>query len=226
MTGSLATKNGKYYVVLNLYVNGKRKKKWIGTNLAEKGNRRKAEQILREKIMEYERKEGLIYSDTSFSDYIRFWLDMTSRKVDAITMQGYQILANTHILPYFAELEIPLADVDWRILQAYIDEKARSGRVDGKGGLSPRSLRLHKNILNQALNLAVKNSLILTNPCQFVVLPQVVSYESKFYSAEQLKALFAALEEDPMLQLPPCTGCAGASCWVCSGTALTLPQGR
>lgn len=27
MTGSLATKNGKYYVVLNLYVNGKRKKK-------------------------------------------------------------------------------------------------------------------------------------------------------------------------------------------------------
>ena len=41
MTGSLATKNGKYYVVLNLYVNGKRKKKWIGTNLPEKGNRRK-----------------------------------------------------------------------------------------------------------------------------------------------------------------------------------------
>ena len=97
MTGSLATKNGKYYVVLNLYVNGKRKKKWIGTNLPEKGNRRRAEQILREKIMEYEKKEGLIYSDTSFSDYIRFWLDMTSRKVDAITMQGYQILANTHI---------------------------------------------------------------------------------------------------------------------------------
>ena len=49
MTGSLATKNGKYYVVLNLYVNGKRKKKWIGTNLPETGNRRKAEQILRGK---------------------------------------------------------------------------------------------------------------------------------------------------------------------------------
>lgn len=209
MTGSLATKNGKYYVVLNLYVNGKRKKKWIGTNLPEKGNRRKAEQILREKITEYERKEGLIYSDTSFSDYIRFWLDMTSRKVDAITMQGYQILANTHILPYFDELEIPLADVDWRILQAYIDEKARNGRVDGKGGLSPRSLRLHKNILNQALNLAVKNSLILSNPCQFVILPQVVSYESKFYSTEQLKALFAALEEDPMLPIVKITALYG-----------------
>ena len=209
MTGSLATKNGKYYVVLNLYINGKRKKKWIGTNLPEKGNRRKAEQILREKIMEYERKEGLIYSDTSFSDYIRFWLDMTSRKVDAITMQGYQILANTHILPYFDDLEIPLADVNWQILQTYIDEKARSGRVDGKGGLSPRSLRLHKNILNQTLNLAVKNSLILTNPCQFVVLPQVVSYESKFYSIEQLKALFAAFEDNPMLPIVKITALYG-----------------
>jgi integrase len=68
---------------------------------------------------------------------------------------------------------------------------------------------LHKNILNQTLNLAVKNSLILTNPCQFIVLPQVVSYESKFYSMEQLKALFAAFEDDPMLPIVKITALYG-----------------
>ena len=31
MTGSLTIKNGKYYAVLNIYEDGKRKKKWINT---------------------------------------------------------------------------------------------------------------------------------------------------------------------------------------------------
>ena len=41
MTGSLAIKNGKYYAVLNVYEMGVRKKKWICSNLPEKGNKRK-----------------------------------------------------------------------------------------------------------------------------------------------------------------------------------------
>ena len=34
MTGSLQIKNNKYYLVLNTYENGKRKPKWIATELA------------------------------------------------------------------------------------------------------------------------------------------------------------------------------------------------
>ena len=40
MTGSLTIKNGKYYAVLNIYEDGKRKKKWINSGLPEKGNKR------------------------------------------------------------------------------------------------------------------------------------------------------------------------------------------
>ena len=42
-------------MVLNLAENGKRKQKWISTNLPAKGNKWKAEQMLRETITEYER---------------------------------------------------------------------------------------------------------------------------------------------------------------------------
>ena len=35
MTGSLQVKNGKFYMVLNTYENGKRKVKWIATGLDE-----------------------------------------------------------------------------------------------------------------------------------------------------------------------------------------------
>ena len=55
MTGSIQEKNGKYYTVLNIKdKNGKYKKKWQTTGLPVKGNKRKAEQILRRRIAEYD----------------------------------------------------------------------------------------------------------------------------------------------------------------------------
>ena len=209
MTGSLTVKNGKYYAVLNVYENGKRKQKWINSGLPEKGNKRKAEQFLREKLLEFERLEGLVTNSTLFSDYIRYWLKQISRKIDEVTMQGYQTLADGHILPYFDKSKIALNDVDHIIIQQYIDEKYLHGRKDGKGGLSARSLKLHKNILNQALNLAVQNKLIASNPCQFVDLPQCSRFESKFYSDKQLSKLFTALSDDPILPLVKITALYG-----------------
>jgi integrase len=90
-----------------------------------------------------------------------------------------------------------------------MDEKYQNGRLDGKGGLSPRSLRLHKNIISQALDLAVQSKLIPANPCQFVELPQNVRYESTFYNAKQLQALFKALQGDELLPLVKITALYG-----------------
>ena len=209
MTGSLTIKNGKYYAVLNVYNDGKRKRKWINSGLPEKGNKRKAEAFLREKIAEYERMEGIVQTDILFADYIRHWLSHIARKVDEVTMQGYQALADGHILPYFDQKKVPLRSLDHTMIQRYMDEKHESGRLDGKGGLSPRSLRLHKNIISQTLDLAVQRKLIPANPCQFVELPQNVRYESTFYTATQLQALFTALRGDELLPLVKITALYG-----------------
>lgn len=209
MTGSLTVKNGKYYAVLNVYENGKRRKKWISTGLPEKGNKRKAEQFLREKLAEYERMEGIVHSDVKFSDYVRIWLEQIARTVDPVTMQGYQVIADGHILPYFDEKKIALVDIDCKTLQNYIDTKHTSGRLDGKGGLSPKSIRAHKNIISQALDMAVKNKLIPSNPCQFVILPPLERYESTFYNETQIRNLFAAIAGDPMLPLVKITALYG-----------------
>lgn len=225
MTGSLTIKNGKYYAVLNIYEDGKRKKKWINSGLPEKGNKRKAEAFLREKIAEYERMEGLVKTDILFADYVRHWLTHIARKVDEVTMQGYQTLADSHILPYFDQKKVPLRNLDHTMIQRYMDEKHECGRLDGKGGLSPRSLRLHKNIISQTLDLAVQTKLIPANPCQFVELPQNVRYESTFYTAAQLQDLFTALQGDELLPLVKITALydfAAASFWGFSGTASTL----
>lgn len=201
MTGSLTVKNGKYYAVLNIYENGKRKKKWICTDLPEKGNKRKAEQFLREKLAEYERMEGIVHSDVLFCEYVAIWLEQIARTVDSVTMQGYRFTAASHVIPYFKEKKTRLSDVDCKTLQQYIDHKHKHGRLDGKGGLSPKSLREHKNVISQTLDMAVKNKLIPSNPFQFVILPPLERHETNFYNEVQLKALFSALVNDPMLPL-------------------------
>ena len=209
MTGSLTVKGGKYYAVLNIYENGKRKPKWINSGLPEKGNKRKAEAFLREKIAEYERMEGIVQTDILFADYIRHWLTHIARKVDEVTMQGYKTLADGHILPYFDQKKVPVRSLDHTMIQRYMDEKYQNGRLDGKGGLSPRSLRLHKNIISQALDLAVQSKLIPANPCQFVELPQNERYESTFYNAKQLQDLFKAFQGDELLPLVKITALYG-----------------
>lgn len=198
MTGSLQTKNDKFYIVVNLKENGKRKQKWISTGLDVKGNKRKAEQLLHETLAEYEQAPVRLSDGVLLSDYICTWLGVAERRVDSVTYQGYSLMAHAQVIPYFENTGVKLHEVTRANLQMFFDEKSKCGRKDGKGGLSPASLRQYKNILMQTLNEAVKNDLIKTNPCQFVELPKKQQYESSYYNAAQLKTLFEAIKDDPI----------------------------
>lgn len=206
MTGSLQVKNGTIYMVINTYEGKKRKLRWISTGLSEHGNKRKAEQMLRETLTQMEKLPKLTQAkadayNAPFADYIRYWLTVIERKVDIITYQGYEILARTHILPYFDSLGTKLKDVSAEILQTYIDEKHAHGRKDGKGGLSARTMRMHKNVIHQALDNAVKNRLLSNNPSDFIDLPKTQRYEYHVYTVEELQILFETLADDPLLPL-------------------------
>lgn len=201
MTGSLQIKNDKYYAVINYYENGKRKQKWICSNLTVKGNKTRAEKFLREQITIYESKAGIVNSDVLFSDYVKIWLEQVCRTVDDVTYQGYEQLAKSHIIPYFENKKIRLQNINRNDLQMYIDEKSKNGRLDNKGGLSAKSLKLHRNILNQTLKEALKFGLITENPCQWVKFPQIQRREPTFYSVEQVEKLLSVINNDSLFYL-------------------------
>lgn len=202
MTGSLQIKNGKYYAVINLIdANGKRKQKWISTGLEVKGNKKNADQFLRDRLKDYEQSKQLAQADMLFADYVHVWLEHVKTSVDIITYQGYLSVAKAHIIPYFEARQFKLCDIGREQIQAYIDEKSQHGRLDGKGGLSPKTIKTHKLIIQLALKEAVKNELILRNPCEFVTLPKMVKHEAGFYTAEQVRALFHAIRQEPLYPL-------------------------
>ena len=207
MTGTLQTKQRKdgeyFYVVLNLYENGKRKPKWIATGLRTKGNKKRAEQILRETLREYEQQEAATncFCTTRFSDWLRQWLEEREKRLDPVTWQGYDITAKGHILPYFDEQGTTLPEVTRTLLQAYIDKKYANGRLNGKGGLSPKSLKHIRNVLNLALKAAVYQGLIVANPCDGLILPQRVRYEYEYFSVDELNRMFDTLQAEPLYPL-------------------------
>lgn len=58
VTGSLQTKYGKYYAVLNLYSSdGKRRQKWVSTDLPERGNKKAARAFLDELLVVYNKRQ-------------------------------------------------------------------------------------------------------------------------------------------------------------------------
>lgn len=197
MTASLQVKNNKYYVIISYNEDGKRKQKWISTKLDAKDNKRKAEKIMREELSRFEMSHGITNSEILFSDFIRYWLEVVKNKVDIVTYQGYESNANANVIPYFDNNKIKLQGITKNHLQEYFDYKIKQGRSDGKP-YAATSIKQFKNIINQSLKLAVKKDLIPSNPCQFVELPKIQRYESKYYTANQIKDLLAAVKGDPL----------------------------
>ena len=231
MTGSLQIKNNKYYVVLNTYEDGKRKPKWISTELPAKGNKTRAQKMLRDYLDKYEEEEKLLADrkpevNILFVEAIKRWYAEKSADIehplDEVTKQGYESLMQRHICPYFSEKGYMLQDVTRKELQDYVNLLSRSGRLDGKGGLSPRSLRLVKNILNQTLIYCVMEDMIPSNPCQYVKLPACERFEAKFYSMKQITDFLGKIKAEPLYPLIYMTALYGLRrskalglCWDC-----------
>ena len=201
MTGSLQTKGNKYYVVLNMKIDGKRKQKWIDTKLTTNCTKKEREKKLREILTQYESNSQLITSTVLFSDYLKAWLREAKIKVDKVTYQHYENDTNNHILPYFESLGTKLIDIDRQVLQQYFIDKHEHGRKDGKGGLSPKTLRHHKNIIHQTLELAVINELIPNNPCNNITLPKIEKNTYEFFNLEETKSFLKAVQDEPLYPL-------------------------
>ena len=136
-----------------------------------------------------------------FCDYAVHWLQVVEKTVDIITFQGYKGITEAHIIPYFKDKGLKLSEIKRADIQQYVDVKFTCGRIDGKGGLSPKTVKRHKLIIQFICKEAIKNNLILKNPCEFVVLPKQQRREADFYTLEELQQMFQCLKDETLYPL-------------------------
>jgi len=182
LTGSLQIKNGKYYAVINYHnEHGKRKQKWVNTNLEVRGNKRKAEEFLNKLLIQdfssYKQKSEIL-----FCDYMKYWVESQKGKVEESTQQGYLNVLNKHIYPYFSAKRIKLNNISAHDISKYYDFKL-------KQGLSPSTIKKHHANIRKCLKSAVIEDLISANYADRVELPKVEQYNAAFFDSEQIKNL-------------------------------------
>lgn len=106
-------------------------------------------------------------------EYLNEWLkdygEPTLRHSTYVTYDNY---FNHHVAEHMIARK-PLGELTGKMLQKFFTEKGEDGgRLDGDGGLSPKTLRNMRNALNVALKQAVFDGLIQANPVQGVRLPK------------------------------------------------------
>jgi integrase len=75
-------------------------------------------------------------------------------------------------------------------------EKLKRGRLDGKGGLAPKSVMYIHRILHEALEHAVKKQLISSNPAKRITnAPKVRKYKGQIYTPEEIRSLLKIIKD-------------------------------
>lgn len=185
MTASVQEKRNKYYIVLNWVEAGKRKQKWVGTDLSVTGNnKRRAEQQRKEILREWEEKALLSnYEDILFSDYMRKWLEEVRNTIAETTYHVYKNVIDGVICPYFAEKKIKLSDLKTYHIQDFYAYKM------SKDNVSANTIHHYHANIHRALKYAVKTERIKDNPADNVDLPKKQKHIADFYTADELKRL-------------------------------------
>lgn len=109
--------------------------------------------------------------------YLDFW-HKRYPQIRPSTHSNYDSYINGHLFNSRIG-SIPLCKLTYDDFDQFFKEKKQGGRLDGKsGGLSPKTLRNIKNMLNEALDLAVYPLKYMEfNPMKNLKLPKVVQKE-------------------------------------------------
>jgi len=146
---------------------GKRRQQWYTV----RGTKKDAERELREKLRSLERGAYVKPQRISLGEYLKHWVESYAvMHTSPRTAEGYQAIVNRYLVPALGG--IPLCELQPQHLEKYYGDALAHGRLDGKGGLSTRTVLHQHRVLSQALSHAVKQGVLARNVAQAVVAPR------------------------------------------------------
>jgi integrase len=122
--------------------------------------RREAAAALRAEIRKTETGEWVHPTKQPLGAYLSEWLE--GQRLAPATLASYRKNVRLHIAPRLGA--IPMDRLSGTAVDAWMRTLEASGRADGQGGLSPRTVRYVFTILRSALGDAVKHGQLAINP--------------------------------------------------------------
>lgn len=171
---------GKWAIVLDLYDEaGKRRRKWHTFH----GTKRQAETECARLIAEMAGGNYIEPAKTTVRDYFIHWLAHEKANVAPKTHERYGELLLKNVAPILGSLT--LNKLSAARIDAAWGQLLESGRRNGKGGLSPRTVHHCRRVMLTAMDQAVKWDLLKRNPVALTRPPKVERAKMDAYDASQ-----------------------------------------
>src|SRR5262249_51728525 len=146
---------------------GKRRQKTVTV----RGTKKEAEARRSQMINEINTGAFVEPSKMTVAEYLNRWLsEYAKQNVAGKTFERYDEIVRLHLIPALGGHRLP-ALKPLHIHECY-SAALRSGRCDGKGGLSARTVLHHHRVLREALHQAVRWQLLARNPADAVDPPR------------------------------------------------------
>jgi integrase len=188
---------GHWAIILDQHdqATGKRKRKWHSFS----GGKRQAQDECTRLISEIQRGAYVEPTKTTVKQFLEKWLAHIKPNVAPLTYERYSELVLKNIAPLLGEVILSKLQ-PIQISGAYAQAVA-SGRRDGKGGLSPRTVHHMHRVLRQALGQAVKWNMLNKNPCDLLEKKDRPKVERKAVATIDASATVQVLEAARELRL-------------------------
>lgn len=116
-------------------------------------------QRLIEKKAYVEAEKELSRCTALFGEVLNGWLSQIRSGVKQSTYARYYSLVNNHIRPYLGRFQI--SKMSNQLFERFIEEKLRNGRIDGKGGLSAKTVSDILMIIKKVSDYAETSGLVV-----------------------------------------------------------------
>ncbi len=131
------------------------------------------------------------------AEFLKQYLaSLVNRGLSPKTYDRYKEIVNINLIPAFGHIR--LAKLEPLHIETAWGDALESGRLDGKGGLSPQTVAHLHRLLKQALKKAVKWKMLATNPADMVDAPKIERREIAVLTEAELATLINAVEGTPL----------------------------
>ncbi len=163
-------------------------------------------------------------------DYLlKHWLPAIEGTIRPTTYAGYVTACEQHIIPQLGSWQ--LQRLTGGTLNGLYAQLGKEGRVHGKGGLSPASVRHVHAALHRALRDAVRWGYLAHNPAEAADPPSPSAEHAELaaWSEEQLHAFLGSVHDErlyPMWRLFAMSGCRRGEVLGLRWEDVDMEQGR
>ncbi len=139
-------------------------------------------------LLEIKNKTYIEPCRTTLYGWLYTWLKTyCMNNIRATTLVNYETYIHRHIKNDIGNIK--LSELTSYNIQLFYNNKIKNGRLDGKGGISPKTLKNMHNMLHNALKQAVYLEMIPKNPAEFITLPKAVKNEMRYFTVEEQQKL-------------------------------------